>query len=85
MGLKIVPLEEADFCCGAAGTYNLTQPEMAMDLAERKIRHIQESGASIVVMSNVGCAMQISSEAKRLGVSLTTEHPVEILHQAYLG
>ncbi|HAI14488.1 MAG TPA: hypothetical protein DCM28_22475 [Phycisphaerales bacterium] len=85
MGLKIVPLEEADFCCGAAGTYNLTQPEMAMQLAERKIRNIQESGASIVVMSNVGCAMQIASEAKRLGVTLTTEHPVEILHRAYVG
>ena len=83
--LEILPLEEADFCCGAAGTYNLTEPEMAMQLAERKIRHIQETGASIVVMSNVGCAMQIASEAKRLSVNLTTEHPVEILHQAYLG
>jgi glycolate oxidase iron-sulfur subunit len=85
LGLKLLPLAEADFCCGAAGTYNLTQPEMAMQLAERKIRNIQESGASVVVMSNVGCAMQIESEAKRLGVTLTTEHPVEILHKAYLG
>lgn len=85
MGLRIMPLAESDFCCGAAGTYNLTQPEMAMQLAERKIRHIQESGASEVVMSNVGCAMQIASEAKRLGVGLTTKHPVEILHKAYLG
>lgn len=83
--LKLIPLTEADFCCGAAGTYNLTQPEMAMQLAERKIRNIQESGASIVVMSNVGCAMQIASEAERLGVTLTTPHPIEILHEAYLG
>ena len=72
-------------CCGAAGTYNLTQPGMAMDLAERKIRHIQATGAKICVTGNVGCAMQIQSEAKRLGVELEVVHPVTLLHEAYFG
>jgi glycolate oxidase iron-sulfur subunit len=84
-GLTIVPLVEADYCCGAAGTYNLTQPQMARELADRKIRHIQETGASYCVTGNVGCAMQIQSEADRLKVKLKAVHPVALLHEAYFG
>ena len=62
-GLKLLPLAESDMCCGAAGTYNLTQPEMATDLAERKLKHIQATGAPISATGNVGCAMHIQSEA----------------------
>jgi glycolate oxidase iron-sulfur subunit len=81
-GLKIVPLPESDMCCGAAGTYNLTQPEMAMALAERKIANIQLTGARICVTGNVGCAMQIQSEALARGRHIEVVHPVELLHQA---
>ncbi|MEX2213985.1 MAG: heterodisulfide reductase-related iron-sulfur binding cluster [Phycisphaeraceae bacterium] len=84
-GLKVIPLVESDMCCGAAGTYNLSQPEMAMQLAERKIRHIQATGATTCVTGNVGCAMQIQSEAQRLGVELKVMHPVSLLHEAYFG
>lgn len=84
-GLKIVPLPEADMCCGAAGTYNLSQPEMAQNLAERKINHIQSTQAPVVVMGNVGCAMQIQSEANRVGTPLQVVHPVTLLYEAYFG
>ena len=39
-GLNLVPLKEADWCCGSAGTYNLTQPEMSERLGRRKMDHI---------------------------------------------
>lgn len=81
-GLKVVPLPESDICCGAAGTYNIAQPEMAAQLGERKIRNIQSTGADIAVMGNVGCAMQIQSQAKRLGVPLRVMHPVTLLYLA---
>ena len=84
-GLKVIPLAESDMCCGAAGTYNLSQPEMAMQLAERKIAHIQKTGAKVCITGNVGCAMQIQSEAQRLGVELKVMHPVSLLHEAYFG
>src|SRR5690606_35232324 len=48
-GLTIRPLPESDMCCGAAGTYNLAQPEMAMRLAERKLGHIASTGATTCV------------------------------------
>lgn len=81
-GLRLIPLAESDTCCGAAGTYNLTQPAMAQRLGERKIRNIQATGASVCVTGNVGCAMQIASEAARLGVPLRVVHPVTLLYEA---
>lgn len=82
-GLKLIPLPESDMCCGAAGTYNLAEPQMARQLAERKLRHIQATGASMCVTGNVGCAMQIQSEADRLGIPLRVVHPVTVLYEAY--
>jgi len=84
-GLTLRPLPEADMCCGAAGTYNLQQPEMSGDLARRKLAHIQSTGASICVTGNVGCAMQIQSQADQAGLPLEVMHPIDLLHRAYLG
>ncbi|MBI1371832.1 MAG: 4Fe-4S dicluster domain-containing protein [Phycisphaera sp.] len=84
-GLRVVPLPEADMCCGAAGTYNLQQPEMAADLGERKAKHIASTGATVCVTGNVGCAMQILSESQRCGLPVQVMHPVDLLHRAYLG
>jgi glycolate oxidase iron-sulfur subunit len=84
-GLKLVPLPESDICCGAAGTYNLTQPEMATELAARKLKNIASTGTPTCVTGNVGCAMHISSEAAARGQRLTVVHPVELLHRAVFG
>lgn len=84
-GLTVVDLSESDMCCGAAGTYNLSQPQMARQLAERKIKHIQSTNATTCVTGNVGCAMQIQSEAERLGIELQVVHPVSLLYQSYFA
>jgi len=84
-GLKLVPLPESDMCCGAAGTYNLTQPEMATKLAERKLTNIAATGAPVCATGNVGCAMHIQSEADAHRQKITVVHPVEILHRAVFG
>lgn len=84
-GLKLIPLAESDLCCGAAGTYNLTQPEMATTLAERKLRNIDQTGAATCVTGNVGCAMHLAGEALASGRALTIVHPVELLHRAVFG
>lgn len=84
-GLKMVPLAESDMCCGAAGTYNLTQPEMATQLAERKLGNIAATGAAVCVTGNAGCALHIQSEARERGQKLRVVHPVELLHRAVFG
>ena len=49
---NFVELNEADVCCGSAGSYNLTEPEMAARLQQRKIKNILATGAEIVVTTN---------------------------------
>ncbi len=84
-GLELVPLEESDLCCGAAGTYNLTQPEMAERLGRRKLANIQATRAKTVVTGNVGCILQIARQAKADGVSIDVVHPVDLLDRSYRG
>jgi len=84
-GLTMVPLPDCDMCCGAAGTYNLTQPEMSSKLAERKVKNVESTGAALCITGNVGCAMQIQSAAEARGDKLRVLHPIEVLHQAVFG
>jgi len=82
-GLKLTELAESTWCCGSAGIYNITQPEMAAQLQERKLGHIAKSGAGIVATGNPGCHLQIESGAKKFGVDVTVRHPISLLAEAY--
>jgi glycolate dehydrogenase iron-sulfur subunit len=82
-GLELVPLEETELCCGAAGTYNLTQPEMSERLGRRKMDNIQATGAQIVATGNVGCILQIARKVKERGSPIAVVHPVDLLDRAY--
>ena len=82
-GLRLVPLKEADWCCGSAGTYNLTQPEMAHRLQERKVGHIRETGAEAVVTANPGCIIQIVQGLEAVGAPIKVLHLAELLDESY--
>jgi glycolate oxidase iron-sulfur subunit len=82
-GLRVVDLAESDWCCGSAGIYNLTQPEMAGRLLQRKVRHVLATGASAVVTANPGCILQIQQGLRDAGSSVEVLHLVEILDRAY--
>jgi glycolate oxidase iron-sulfur subunit len=82
-GLKLIELPESELCCGAAGTYNLTEPEMAERLARRKLNNIRATGARLVITANAGCLLQIAREARLQGESLKIMHPMDLLDLAY--
>ncbi len=82
-GVTLVPLEESEICCGAAGTYNLTEPEMSERLGLRKMGHIAATGADIVATGNVGCILQIARKIKETGSGMEVVHPVDLLDRAY--
>jgi glycolate oxidase iron-sulfur subunit len=82
-GLRVVELTEADWCCGSAGIYNLTQPEMAGRLQERKVRHILATGAEAVVTANPGCIIQIAQGLGARRAPVKVLHLAEILDRAY--
>ncbi len=82
-GLKLVELLEASWCCGSAGIYNLTQPEMAGELLGRKMKHIQSTGALTVATANPGCLLQLVNGAAERGMKLRIVHPITLLAEAY--
>jgi glycolate oxidase iron-sulfur subunit len=84
-GLELVPLEESDICCGAAGTYNLTETEMAERLVERKTRHIESTTAQALFAANAGCLLHITRRLRQDGKELWTGHPIEALDKSYRG
>ena len=84
-GVELVELPEATWCCGSAGIYNITQPEMSMALLERKMKHIAGTGAQVVATGNPGCIGQIRHGAKKHGVNVEVVHPITLLARAYRG
>ena len=84
-GLQLRELPESELCCGAAGSYNLTEPEMAARLGQRKLNNILRTGASMVITSNAGCILQIARESREEGHQLAVVHPMELLDWSYRG
>ena len=84
-GLELRDLPESELCCGAAGTYNLTEPEMAERLSRRKLDNIRTTGADTLVTANAGCILQIAREARSQGHKLRVVHPMELLDLSYRG
>ena len=76
-------MNESAVCCGGAGIYCLTQPEMSARLRERKVENALATGASVVVTANPGCAIQVAAGLREHRSRATVKHVVELLDDAY--
>jgi len=81
--LTLIELPESNWCCGSAGIYNITQPEMAGQLLERKMKHIRGTGAGVVANGNSGCLLQLINGARQHQVQIRVAHPITLLAEAY--
>jgi glycolate oxidase iron-sulfur subunit len=84
-GLELVPLAEPELCCGAAGSYNLTEPEMAERLGRRKADHVLHANVQAVFAGNVGCLLQIGRYLRERRPDLWVAHPIDALWASYTG
>jgi len=82
-GLKLVEMPEANWCCGSAGVYNITQPEMSAQLLERKMGNIAKTGAKCVANGNPGCSVQLEAGVRARGEDTEIVHPITLLARAY--
>jgi glycolate oxidase iron-sulfur subunit len=81
-GANFVELPESDVCCGSAGSYNLTEPEMAARLRQRKVENLLKTGAQIVVTTNPGCILQLRAGLKKAGARVEVLHIADFLSRA---
>jgi len=82
-GVTLKPVAEAELCCGAAGSYNLTQPEMADRLGKRKVKHLLDTAPDVIVSANAGCSLQLQAQLKSQGKTVPVLHPMELLDLSY--
>ena len=84
-GAQLHEMHESSVCCGSAGIYNLTQPEMAQRLQTRKITNTVATDAQVVVTANPGCTLQLQAGLRAAGSTMRVKHIVEVLDEALDG
>jgi len=82
-GLEYVEMRDADRCCGAAGVYSITHPDMSQRILNEKMTRIDATGADTVVVTNPGCHMQLLAGQASGGRSVRVRHLIEIIDEAY--
>src|SRR5207249_2612062 len=83
VGLQLVEMKDADHCCGSAGIYNLTQPDLSLAFMRQKSENIAATGARTVVSGNPGCMIQLQAGLRQRAYSADVKHIVELLDEAY--
>lgn len=82
-GLRLVPLEGSEHCCGSAGIYNLIEPDVSDRVLAPKLANIADTGAPLVASGNPGCLMQIGAGLRQARMKARVIHPVDLLDASY--
>ena len=82
-GLELVPFADAEFCCGAAGIYNITHPDMSMRILEPKLKHLEAANPDVIATGNPGCMMQLQTGVRQAQLDIPVVHPMTLLDEAY--
>ncbi|WP_027474984.1 glycolate oxidase subunit GlcF [Curvibacter gracilis] len=72
-----VARNEAHLCCGSAGTYSVLNPDIAYELRDRKVGHLEALQPEVIVSANIGCITHLQS-----GTATPVKHWVEVLDEA---
>ena len=83
--LSLLEIPDGDQCCGSAGTYNLLQPQSAIEIGERKVENVLATRPDLLASANVGCTMQIQSLLRKRNIELRVCHPIELLDASISG
>ncbi len=74
VGIDVVLCADSHLCCGSAGSYSLLQPELSLQLRDRKLANLSDTGAHTIVSANVGCSAHLQS-----GTATPVMHWIELL------
>lgn len=80
---ELAEMAHPDFCCGSAGTYNVTQNELSMNILADKMDEVAATQATIIATANTGCMLQLRAGVKSRGLRMRVAHVVELLDECY--
>lgn len=61
LGAEVAPVAESHFCCGSAGTYSVLQPELSIQLRDRRLGHLNAPTPQVILSANIGCITHLQS------------------------
>lgn len=82
-GVELVEMKDANRCCGGSGTFSLTHYDLSMQILDKKMENITDTGAELIATCCPSCMMQLRHGVSRRGLSTNLVHPVQLLSQAY--
>ena len=85
VGAELAEMAHPDFCCGSAGTYNVTENEISMKILADKMDEVGVTGAEIIATANTGCMLQLRAGVESRGLKMRVAHVVELLDECYGG
>jgi glycolate oxidase iron-sulfur subunit len=80
VGVDVALCADSHLCCGSAGTYSILQPELSLQLRDRKLANLADTGATTIVSANVGCTAHLQS-----GTETPVLHWIELIDRALAG
>ena len=82
-GVEFVEMDEADWCCGSAGSQLISHPETSLKVLKHKMDNVEATGAQMVASGCPGCQMQLHVGVRRRKLKMEVVHPVMLLDRAY--
>jgi len=81
-GVELVEMTMADYCCGSAGSYNVTETQTSLELLAEKMKHARATGAPVIATANPGCLLQMRAGAEIHSTGQEVVHVIELLDRA---
>jgi glycolate oxidase iron-sulfur subunit len=78
-GVTLIEIADSERCCGSAGIYNLTHPDIARVLQRDKVRAILDAAPDVIVSANPGCILQIAAGLREAGSNARVVHIARFL------
>ena len=79
-GLELLPLANSYDCCGFGGTFSIKMVPISEQMVDEKIRHVEDTGAEVLITADGGCLMNIKGRMDRKGKPIEVKHIAQILN-----
>ena len=78
-GLEVVPLPQAETCCGFGGAFSVKYPHISQGMMDDKVNNVLSTGADLLISCDMSCLMHIGGGLSRQGHQVDVRHIAEIL------
>ena len=82
-GVEVVEMANSSRCCGAGGTYTITQRDFSLRLLHNKMNAVEDTAADVLATANPGCHMQLRQGIQRAGLSMEVRYVTDLLDESY--